>query len=395
MLPFIVEHNSALCTGCGACVQCCPEACISMRTDAEGFAYPQIDTQRCIKCGLCSSVCPSSGDGLGLHRGAPQPQLFAAWHLDDQIRHSSSSGGVFTALAQTILSAGGVVYGAAFDELWRLRHVGIGDEAQLAQLRGSKYLQSATCSTFCEVEAHLAIGSSVLYSGTPCQISGLYAYLGGAQEGLVTVDLICHGVPSPLVFDAYLQHCARLAGDAPVSVSFRDKLKGWRRYSMHIEMQSGRHYAQTLDRDPFLIGFLRNHCLRPSCHSCSYAQVQRIADITLGDYWGIARFHPELDDDRGVSEVLVNTARGQRLFEACASRLFVQECPLEEGMQGGLCTPSVASPQRAAFFCGLERLTFAELRTKYLRPCAKPTWRRMASRLVRRLLPRLRRLRWS
>jgi coenzyme F420-reducing hydrogenase beta subunit len=356
-----------------------------MQRDAEGFAYPHIDADRCTECGLCQSVCPASGDWRALHETSRQPTLYAAWHLDDEVRRQSSSGGVFTALARAMLDEGGVVYGAGFDDTLQLRHVGVTGEKGLTALRGSKYLQSDTGTSFRQAQSHLDAGRPVLYSGTPCQIAGLYAFLGGAPAGLVTVDLVCHGVPSALFFERYLADARRQAGGQITRAEFRDKRQGWRRFSLTLQTASGVEHSQPLDRDPFLVGFLRNLCLRPSCHACPYACVQRVADITLGDFWGIRRCHPELDDDRGVSEVLINTPQGQQLFEACRDQLFTRECRLEDGMQGSLRTPSAAAPERAAFFGDLERLSFDELRAKYLRPRGKHFLRRMAGQLKRSL----------
>lgn len=392
MLPYIARHNLALCTGCGACAQVCPEACITMQRDAEGFAYPHIDADRCTECGLCESVCPASGDWRALHETARQPTLYAAWHLDDEVRRKSSSGGVFTALARAMLDEGGVVYGAGFDDMLQLRHVGITGEEGLTALRGSKYLQSDTGATFREAQSHLEAGRPVLYSGTPCQIAGLYAFLGNAPAGLVTVDFICHGVPSALLFERYLDDARGRAGGQIRRVDFRDKRRGWRRYHLTLCTTTGLELSQPATRDPFQVGFLRNLCLRPSCHACPYACVQRVADITLGDFWAIGRCHPELDDDQGVSEVLLNTPQGQQMFEACRDQLFTRECRLEDGMQGNLRTPSVAAPERAAFFRDLAGLSFDELHTKYLRPRRRSLARRVASRAKRTLAATLCRL---
>ena len=392
VLP-LAQNDPALCTGCGACAQACPGGCIAMQRDAEGFSYPVVDTDCCTECGLCGSVCPASRDWRELYATAARPRLFAAWHLDDSIRAASSSGGVFSSLATRVLLSGGLVFGAAFDEGLRLRHVAVTKPDDLWWLRGSKYLQSSTESTYSHARAALDAGQQVLYSGTPCQIAGLYGFLGQDDDRLITVDLVCHGVPSPMVFERYLRYLESESGSTARRADFRGKKRGWRRFSMVVECSNGTTLADTLDRDPYLACFLRNLCLRPSCSSCSYACVQRVADITLGDFWTIGRCHPELDDDRGISEVFVNTEAGQRLFDACRGELFVQECRLEDGVQQSMLTPSVASPQRAAFFADLGRLNFEDIRHKYLRP--RRVWyvRRTASyikRTIKRVLRSLR-----
>lgn len=383
MLPFDVQANPARCTGCGACVQACPHDCIVLKRDEEGFAYPVVDDTCCVECGICESVCPANRDWCSLHETVTEPQLYAAWHLDSAIRQRSSSGGVFSALAQQVLNDGGLVFGAGFSPDLHLRHVAIQDGDHLDQLRGSKYLQSSTEKTYVEARQALDAGKLTLYSGTPCQISGLYSFLGGNPQGLYTVDLICHGVPSPLVFERYLHYLELKTGTEVTNVSFRDKQRGWRRFSMAVNMRDGTIFSRTLDKDPYLVCFLRNLCLRPACMACPYAATQRIGDITLGDFWGIHLSHPELDDDRGVSEVLINTSRGQRLFDVCDDPLFIQECRLEEGMQQMMLRPSEASPRRAAFFTDLALLSFEEIRRKYLKPRRVSLLRRIAGRAKR------------
>lgn len=385
MLPFDVQTDPTRCTGCGACVQACPHDCIMLQQDEEGFDYPVVDDTCCVECGICESVCPANRDWRSLHETVTEPQLYAAWHLDSAIRQRSSSGGVFSALAQQVLNDGGVVFGAGFSPDLHLRHVAIQDWVHLDQLRGSKYLQSSTEKTYVEARQALDVGKLTLYSGTPCQISGLYSFLGGNPQGLYTVDLICHGVPSPLVFERYLHYLELRSDNRVASIDFRDKRRGWRLFSMVVTMQDGSAFSKTLYKDPYLICFLRNLCLRPACMACPYAATQRIGDITLGDFWGIHRSHPELDDDRGVSEVLINTSRGQRLFDASDSLLFTQECRLEDGMQQMLMGPSEASPKRAEFFADLALLSFEEIRRKYLKPRRVSLLRRIAGRAKRTL----------
>lgn len=368
MLPFNEQNNPALCTGCGACVQACPHRCITLKRDAEGFEYPVIETSCCVNCGICEEVCPANKDWRTLHKTSPEPLLYAAWHRDDGIRQQSSSGGVFTALAQSILKDGGIVFGAGFSPERRLRHVAVTNEVQLNQLRGSKYVQSCTENTYIETRNALNAGKQVLYSGTPCQIAGLYSFLGDNPEKLYTVDLICHGVPSPMVFEFYLQYMEQKTGCQVTHINFRDKRHGWHRFSMAIETKNNTVSTNTLDRDPYLVCFLRNLCLRPACMACVYTQPQRIGDITLGDFWNIGKCHPELDDDRGISEVLLNTARGEQLFQSCSDYLFTQACRFEDGIQQTMLTPSVASTRRAEFFDDLEQLSFLEIQRKYLKP---------------------------
>lgn len=367
-MPFSRSNDPALCAGCGACAQTCPDGCITMQCDTEGFAYPVTDPTCCHQCGLCESACPAETAWTELHKTEPEPRLFAAWHLDDSVRQQSSSGGAFSALASSILKTNGVVFGAAFTRGLRLQHIAVTDEADIGRLRGSKYLQSSIETAYAEAKAALDMGKRVLFSGTPCQIAGLYGFLGGDRERLMTIDLLCHGVPSPKVFGRYLEYLQEENECKAVAVDCRDKRTGWRAFSMSVRMDNGIVISATLNQDPYLLGFLRNLYLRPACAICPYAATQRIGDITLGDFWGICRCFPELDDDKGISEVLINTSRGQALFDTCNGVLFALESPLEDGIQQVMQRPSVPSEQRVSFFSDFEQLRFKDIQDKYLRP---------------------------
>jgi len=358
------------CAGCGACQQICPQNSITMRTDAEGFAYPVIDPNTCTSCGLCSRICPITNQWRN-EESVTEPEAYAAWHLDDSIRAKSSSGGVFSALAKTILSQAGIVFGAAFDEKLQLRHIGIETDSQLENLRGSKYLQSAIGNTFQQAEESLIDGQPVLFSGTPCQIAGLYAYLQRDYAHLYTSDVFCHGVPSPEVFRKHLQNLELKHQAQVVDYRFRSKHYGWRPYGIQVEFSNG-EVRNTPDMlDPYTRGFLENLYLRPICSVCPFASVTRVADVSIGDFWGIAKYHPELDDNRGISTVLVNTPKGQELFGHCQQELFTRSCALEHVSQGALRGPSIASSHRGDFFADLSVLPFGKLQRKYMLSTAK------------------------
>ena len=328
----IKEKNE--CCGCNACVQRCPESCITMREDNEGFSYPEVDREVCIDCGLCEKVCPV------IHQGDKRKPLavYAVKHKDDKIRLSSSSGGAFTALAESVIDEDVVVFGAKFDEDWSVFHDYTDTKEGLAAFRGSKYVQSRVGDSFKKAEYFLKAGRKVLFSGTPCQIAGLKRFLRKEYDNLLTVDFICHGVPSPGVWREYLkEETARQCGgknsvlshpnikerEARIeSISFRDKRLGWKKYSFALTLSVPNGHgakntvllSEPLNKNIFLRGFLTNLYLRPSCHTCPAKSFKSGSDITIGDFWGVQYVMPEIDDDKGVSVVMVNTENCVNIF---------------------------------------------------------------------------------
>lgn len=324
-----LEKKEACC-GCAACVQVCPAGCIAMVRDAEGAPYPVADAAKCLECGLCEDVCPF------LEEAAPRTprKVYAVKNTDEDVRLHSSSGGVFTWLAVRVIEAGGVVFGAAFDENFRVVHTYVETKGELAKLRGSKYVQSDTAGVYPAVETFLKSGREVLFSGTPCQVAALRRYLKKDYEKLLTVDFICHGAPAPGIWETYLREACRKAGVSSPSdlaaVNFRDKFYGWKKFSLafYVKKKGAVYpFRLPLHLDAYLRGFLRNLYLRPSCHFCRVRGLRSGSDITLGDYWGIAKTYPELDDDRGVSVVLLHTDKGAARFNGDGCRLVETDYP--------------------------------------------------------------------
>ena len=345
-----VRANKAECTGCGACVSICPKGAISMQPDEEGFLYPAVDGSRCVECDLCEKRCPA-GKAQAEHKA----KILGAQNRDEQLRRASSSGGVFTALAGAWLKRGGVVFGAAFDEALRVEHIGAFDETELAGMRGSKYVQSDAADAIAHAAALLGRGIPVLFSGTPCQISGLRARVGEkAGDLLLTVDFVCHGVPSPGVFASYLRELEAKNGKRVVRYTFRDKRRGWKDFSAVATFEDGTEHVGQQTTEPFLYGFLQNLYLRPSCVQCDTLREGRHpADITIADLWGMREVTAREDDDMGTSLVFLNTKRGRQAFEECRTQLSV--FPLEDTQKLLRANPSIARaaqphPKRAAFF---------------------------------------------
>lgn len=302
--------DKKLCCGCNACVQRCPKQCISVQEDEEGFLYPIVDLSICIDCGLCEKVCPV------LNQGSERNpiEVFAAVNKDDSIRMQSSSGGIFTALAEQIIQEKGVVFGARFDEKWEVKHDYTETIEGLKAFRGSKYVQSRIGDTFSKAEFFLKAGRKVMFTGTPCQIAGLRLFLRKEYENLLAVDIICHGVPSPMVWRKYLGEKTQQGGlESIQSISFRNKNTGWKSYSFQIEYDKNHlksSFSEYASQNIFMKGFLADLYLRPSCYACPTKKLKSGSDITLGDFWGIQHIKPELDDDKGICSFIINTRKG-------------------------------------------------------------------------------------
>lgn len=344
--------DKAKCCGCGACENICPKNCITMTADEEGFLYPVIDFSRCIDCNACVRVCPVLSP---LKAANQSPKAFAAAAKDDTLRLSSSSGGVFSLLAKRMLEQGGSVYGAAFDDEFQIRHIGIRDQSELERLRGSKYVQSRTEMSFSEIKRLLSSGTPVLFSGTPCQVAGLKKFLGREYDGLTTVDLICHGVPSPLVWKKYLEYqSVAHQHEEAQRISFRHKKYGWKRYSVSIEYDDT-EYLEDLNRDKFMRAFLTNLCLRPSCYECAFKTIDRVSDITIADFWGVEQELPSFDDDKGTSLVIIHSKRGENLIASIQSEVRKHEVELNRAIAHNTAMISSAPMhrKRAAFMQGI------------------------------------------
>lgn len=304
------------CTGCGGCENVCPVSAITMTPNDEGFIFPKVDPNKCIKCEKCVKVCPALNVK---YENASEPEVYAV-RANDEIRKGSSSGGMFTLLAENVLKNGGVVYGAAFDEKMQLRHIPVESPEDLPRLRGSKYVQSDTGSIFRDVKQKLEAGRSALFAGTPCQIAGLNSFLGKKYEGLTTVDVLCHGVPSQFELDKYIAELRRklkISDNIKVSdIRFRDKKFGWSCEHIAVDFENGQKYKSDISKDVYVKMFFRNLGLRKSCSNCPFANYPRQGDISIGDFWGISKLDKTQNDGKGTSLVLVNSPKGAEQFAA-------------------------------------------------------------------------------
>lgn len=249
--PVAETREKNQCCGCAACSDVCPTGCISMQADEEGFCYPQKNDAQCIRCGRCETVCPMKNDNSEM-ADSIGISAYAVRTKDESLRISSSSGGVFGMLAEKILEEGGLVFGAAFTDDLSVKHIAVDDKKNLKKLLGSKYVQSDAEGCYCAVKTALSEGKKVLFSGTPCQNAALLQFLQRRPENLLCVDLICHGVPSPDVWQDYLQYRSSCAGSWPIRGSFRDKTEGWRDFSLSLTFENGTIYRQPLTKDAYL-----------------------------------------------------------------------------------------------------------------------------------------------
>lgn len=278
-----------------------------MQEDQEGFLYPKVDTDLCINCGLCERVCP-----VLIQSEIVTPlKVLAAYNNKESVRKLSSSGGIFTMLAENIINDGGVVFGARFDDNFNVIHDYSETIEGLAPFRGSKYMQSRMLVNYRKAKKNLEEGRKVLFSGTPCQIAGLNYYLKKQYDNLLCVDCVCHGVPSTMVWNSYLRESELM----PSAVSFRDKKNGWKRYTVIISGKDGKRLSTPYTENAYMSVFLSSLCLRPSCYDCPAKNGKSKADITLGDFWGIDKISPDFDDDNGCSLILVNTEKGNTAIE--------------------------------------------------------------------------------
>lgn len=347
------------CSGCGACAAICPHNAISMLPDSEGFLYPETDAEKCISCGLCTKACPV------LFPGEPKipEKVYALRNADASVLEQSSSGGMFTELADVVLSEGGVVFGAAFEEGFRrVTHVCASSRDELAPIRKSKYLQSDQKNAYRKVREYLRAGKKVLYTGTPCQIAGLRRFLMKDYGNLYTAELICHGVPSPKVWDRYLSEVAR--GRKVMSVSFRDNRYSWKNCHFSIGF-GGSEYFCRFRESAYIKGFLSDMFTRPSCCDCMSKSYRSGADLTIGDYWGVWKFMPGLSDGKGVSVAVVNTGRGAHLLEKSASDKHPVDYAGVLKYNASLEKSAVVHPRRNDFFRQLDGRTVHSLVSEY------------------------------
>lgn len=340
----LLKSNGKNCTGCGACYNICPKDAIQMASDPQGFLYPIVDNSICIHCKRCEQVCPKLGTDV---QNSPEPDCYAARAQDD-VRAVSSSGGIFTLLARWVLKQGGIVCGAAMEDDYTVHHICVSDEEGLSKLRKSKYVQSNTGYVYREIAQYLKEGRIVLFTGCPCQVAAARKYFKKAAGSVYYVDILCHGTPSQQMWNDYLKENFHM--DSVQSIDFRNKKNGWRADQLYVTWKDGSAEAVPWPESAYEEGFQRNICLRDGCEDCEFAGHQRQGDITIGDFWQVEKYKPELNDRKGTSVVLVNNQIGYKLLEAIRpSLLDLQQTPIEAARFNRISTTFKAHPRKQRF----------------------------------------------
>lgn len=375
------------CTGCGCCMQICPKGAIYMSKNEEGFLEPKIDKTKCINCGLCLKRCPQINniktdvqkendaiveDNIKLDTepvSNKNVKCYAARIKDDKTLSQSSSGGIFVAMANKILEENGIIAGATFKENLEVEHILIKEKQELQKLQGSKYVQSNTKDTFTQTKKALEEGKTVLYSGTPCQIAGLKQFLNKDYSNLYTTDIVCHGVPSPEIFAKHVKYLEEKNKSKVVEYSFRDKAKkGWG-LNLKVKFENGKGYYKDPMLDSYYKAFLHGDIYRECCYECKYANTNRISDVTLADFWQIEKIAPEFYNKRGNSAVIVNTEKGQTLFDKIKENIEFKETKIELISQGNLNLkrPTKRPKIREHVYDGIDYKNYKQIEKKNLK----------------------------
>lgn len=334
-LVFEDKHIEA-CYGCSACQQVCMHHAIQMIPNEEGFLYPIIDDNKCVNCGLCTKVCPTQTSNTSPLFNATPETVYAAWQKQLHDRLESTSGGAFYALASEFIKNGGVVYGVCYDKNLLAKHQRIDNLEELKKTRGSKYMQSNINTTYQQAKEDLKIGLPVLFSGTPCQIAGLKLFLRKEYSNLTTIDLVCHGTPSPTLFKEHVSWIENQYGKKLIDFKFRGKKKsGWRSYVKYI-FEGNCTINFFLGGDYYSHAFHQGYFNRSSCFECDFSKSQRIADVTLSDFWNGEKFSRILKRQRkyGFNLIMCNTANGQKLMESVSGKLALLQMPVQAAIEG-------------------------------------------------------------
>lgn len=360
--------DKTTCCGCNACGDACPKQAITYIVDNEGFWYPSVDKQRCVDCGLCDMVCPMHNATERVEVNY-EPLVYAAYSKNEEIRIDSTSGGIHSMLSLKMYEKNAYVGGAIYNSDHTVSHILDNNPSRLSEIRSSKYLQSNAVGVYKQVKALLNNGEYVFFCGTPCQIHALQNYLGKGYDKLYTCDFICLGVNSPKVFLKYMDMLESKYGSKATHIKFKNKKWGWHNFSLRVVFENGKEYCKDRWHDLFFIGYLQaKNFSRPSCYNCRFKGTQHIADITLGDFWGIDRIDKTMDQDKGTSLVMINSKKGQELFDSILNDVEWRKSTINEAKSGNpALEQSIQSSvvNRDAFFRDLDLMPFDSVAAKY------------------------------
>ncbi len=341
MAHNVSKIRKETCTGCGVCTNICPSKAISMEADAEGFLYSVINEDKCLQCGKCVVVCPVFGNFSNFDSGVKQREVYAAWSLNPEIQYQSTSGGIFTELALYVLEEGGYICGAVYDEQHMVRHLITDKKEDLERLRQSKYVQSGMADVYREAAEYLQQGKTLLFCGSPCQCAGMFFYCEECKmdtEKLYLVDFICRGANSPKVYRKYLKELEEKHHSRISRVWFKNKTYGWKHFCTKIEFENGEYYLQDRFHDAYVRAYIEeNLFIRPSCGICRFKGMNRVADLTLADFWGVKPQQDRKGGDYGISMVMLHTAKGKKLWDSITSRIYKEEKNLQAVISGNVC----------------------------------------------------------
>ena len=364
--------NKKDCCGCNACYDVCPKNAISLEVDIEGFWYPKVDKKKCIDCHLCEKTCPQLHAVELKHNEFETPVCFAAIHKNIETRFASTTGGLFSALAEQMYCEGGYVGGAIYREDWSVAHYVSNNPDDLKRLRQSKYSQSNTCGFYKEVKRLLVAGEKVLVCGSPCQMAALRRFLGKNYDSLIVVDYVCKSITSPLFYQKYLDYWERKAGNKLVSFKFKDKELGWRNLVKRFDFKNGQTmYSRAQDNDLYSAAYHGHIVSRPSCYDCQFKGFPRMADITIADFWGCERKseYRELDDNAGTSAVIINNQHGLDFFNKIEKRVKIVPSKIEDMIPGNpalLYSQQKSKSDREAFFKDLDKEPIENVVPRYV-----------------------------
>lgn len=367
---MITITDKVECCGCNACGDICPKGAITFETDIEGFWYPTINREICIDCGLCEKVCPILNVKSLKKNDLPQSICYAAEHKNLEVVFDSTSGGMFSALADIMYRDKGYVGGAVFNEDFSVKQYVSNDKTDLPKLRSSKYLQSNFEGFFKQVRTLLRNGEKVLVCGSPCQMAALRSFLQKDYDNLIIVDYICRGINSPKVWRKYLDSFEERYGHKVIYCKAKSKEYGWRNLTQKVILDNGKAYYETASQSNFTKGYLRtNVYCRPSCYDCKFKEYPRISDITLADFWGVEKQGILLDKDLGTSLVMINSKKGETFFEKVKSRINYVQVPFKSIEEGNPALNKSLEPpyvDRKQFFIDLDKMSFLQLSEKYI-----------------------------